>query len=69
MPAGSAAPASFTVGHFPTLDGLRGIAILLVIGHHVLQPVAGGPAIADPITRLASFGWVGVDLSSCCPAS
>jgi peptidoglycan/LPS O-acetylase OafA/YrhL len=58
----AAAPAGFTVGHLPALDGLRGIAILLVMGHHILQPVEGGPAIADSITRVASIGWVGVDL-------
>jgi peptidoglycan/LPS O-acetylase OafA/YrhL len=57
-----AGQASFIVGHLPALDGLRGIAILLVMGHHILQTFEGGPALAGPITRLATFGWVGVDL-------
>jgi len=56
------AAASFTVGHLPALDGLRGIAILLVMGHHILETFPGGPQVPDPVTRLASFGWIGVDL-------
>jgi peptidoglycan/LPS O-acetylase OafA/YrhL len=56
------ARASFTVGHLPALDGLRGIAVLLVMGHHILQPFLGGPALADSITSVASIGWIGIDL-------
>jgi peptidoglycan/LPS O-acetylase OafA/YrhL len=51
-----------TAGHLPALDGLRGIAILLVMGRHILETFPGGPAIPDAVTHLASFGWVGVDL-------
>lgn len=37
------------------LDGLRGIAILLVLGHHF-------PGFAGSLFRIPEFGWVGVDI-------
>ncbi|HEX6407837.1 MAG TPA: acyltransferase, partial [Gemmatimonadales bacterium] len=57
-----AARASFTIGHLPALDGLRGVAILLVMGYHILETFPGGPEVPDLVTRLASVGWIGVDL-------
>jgi peptidoglycan/LPS O-acetylase OafA/YrhL len=47
--------------HFPTLDGLRGLAILLVIPHNadVFGPVSG---LLWPAALLAHAGWVGVQL-------
>ncbi|MFL5448353.1 MAG: acyltransferase family protein [Gemmatimonadales bacterium] len=57
-----AARASSTAGHLPALDGLRGIAILLVMGYHILETFPGGPHVPDSVIRVASFGWVGVDL-------
>ena len=46
------------------LDGLRGIAILLVIAHHVLKRAdyftANG--FLHFITRLSLVGWMGVDI-------
>jgi peptidoglycan/LPS O-acetylase OafA/YrhL len=43
--------------HIQSLDGLRGIAILLVILYHYLPRSAGNPA-----SILAGLGWSGVDL-------
>jgi peptidoglycan/LPS O-acetylase OafA/YrhL len=47
--------------HLPTLDGLRGIAILLVLAIHftVMRPLVRIDAV---VFSLARTGWVGVDL-------
>jgi peptidoglycan/LPS O-acetylase OafA/YrhL len=48
--------------HLPALDGVRGLAILLVIWFHqtiYFQPAAGPDLIYK---RLARMGWCGVDL-------
>jgi peptidoglycan/LPS O-acetylase OafA/YrhL len=48
-------------GFIPALDGLRGIAIILVMVHHftLYQPAAGIDAL---IGSVISFFWIGVDL-------
>ncbi len=53
----------------PALDGVRGVAILLVMIFHLgLLPVAQGDVVGGALgidrtfSRLASFGWAGVDL-------
>jgi peptidoglycan/LPS O-acetylase OafA/YrhL len=48
-------------GLIPALDGLRGIAIILVMLHHftVYWPTSG---IGAPIGSVLAFFWVGVDL-------
>jgi peptidoglycan/LPS O-acetylase OafA/YrhL len=60
-----------TVGgvHWPELDGLRALAILLVMARHSLRPVLPHDTYA-PVATLGSFdftaallnGWIGVDL-------
>ncbi|MBX6333162.1 MAG: acyltransferase [Gemmatimonadaceae bacterium] len=63
-PQGSPAPAPSARGqrHIPALDGVRGVAILLVFTYHALR---GLPVVRwheELINRAANAGWVGVDL-------
>ena len=51
-------PGALTRGHIAELDGLRGVAIFLVILHHFWPAV--GPLVGwKPVIHL---GWMGVDL-------
>jgi peptidoglycan/LPS O-acetylase OafA/YrhL len=58
-------PDESTTGkHIPALDGLRGIAIALVLMHHLLvsnNNPAGG-RLLHFFVRLHQAGWIGVDL-------
>jgi peptidoglycan/LPS O-acetylase OafA/YrhL len=59
MPTSRATPR--LSGHLPALDGLRGVAILLVLVEHFvrLQPAT---LVERLVSRGAAVGWVGVDL-------
>src|SRR5207245_2913352 len=48
-------------GRIPELDGLRGIAICLVLGAHFIN-VTNGPRLAAFFQDLFLLGWSGVDL-------
>ena len=57
----SASPPSFK--HIHSLDGIRGLAILLVLGFHLLwSNDVTGSRFLDFIVELRSSGWIGVDL-------
>src|SRR5436190_7212620 len=48
--------------HIPALDGLRGLAIILVLLFH-FTPEGGGRTLIGTVTRWVSqLGWCGVDL-------
>lgn len=55
------APASTDSGHLTALDGIRGLAILLVFLYDCLRPAGGGP-INFVVRRICTAGWIGVDL-------
>jgi len=60
-----AAPASrLARGHLRPLDGIRGIAILLVFFHHSVVPAALGDSgtIGHLALKLLVSGWIGVDV-------
>jgi peptidoglycan/LPS O-acetylase OafA/YrhL len=50
--------------HIPTLDGVRGLAILLVVLYHqlLLSPEKALLAVDRWFARIFDFGWCGVDL-------
>src|SRR4051812_26362219 len=59
MNPGSAAPlVSSSTERFPALDGFRGVAMLTVVGCHLIW--ATGPLV--PLDQVLVRGWVGVDL-------
>jgi peptidoglycan/LPS O-acetylase OafA/YrhL len=53
-----------TAVRIPELDGLRGIAIALVLCFHCFHPIFKGPlrAVLFPLTFGGQGGWTGVDL-------
>lgn len=58
------ADISTTGRHIPALDGVRGIAISLVLAEHLLwsNPNIGSDRFSHVIYSLHTCGWIGVDL-------
>jgi peptidoglycan/LPS O-acetylase OafA/YrhL len=47
----------------PALDGVRGLAISLVLAHHFFELTAPEPGLVDRVAfGVAESGWIGVDL-------
>jgi peptidoglycan/LPS O-acetylase OafA/YrhL len=66
-PAASAGPTTLVraLGHIPALDGVRGVAVLLVLlfhGHILRYVEPGGSPVDAVFLEVAQLGWMGVDL-------
>jgi peptidoglycan/LPS O-acetylase OafA/YrhL len=49
-------------GRITTLDGLRGLAILMVLMHHFVPYRAANGAVGKLVNGVMGLGWTGVDL-------
>jgi len=49
-------------GHIPALDGLRGVAIILVVVYHAARGLPYVGSREQVVQSLVNLGWVGVDL-------
>jgi peptidoglycan/LPS O-acetylase OafA/YrhL len=50
------------LGHLPALDGVRGLAILLVLVFHWTQAIGSASKLFNVLAKVSSIGWIGVDL-------
>lgn len=46
----------------PALDGIRGLAILMVLAHNTLHVAPEGGVLAEVVARVSGIGWNGVTL-------
>ncbi|SMF13437.1 Peptidoglycan/LPS O-acetylase OafA/YrhL, contains acyltransferase and SGNH-hydrolase domains [Alteromonadaceae bacterium Bs31] len=51
--------------HLPALDGIRGMAILLVMIHHIFEVFDKSNPVEKFIVHFSDIGWSGVDLFFC----
>lgn len=61
-PPNSTDPARRQLTHLPTLDGIRGVAILMVLMHNFGLLIAPSNSVAYLIQLGMDIGWVGVEL-------
>lgn len=57
-----AVPTSLVSGHVPALDGIRGLAVLLVLVYHFTLNMTGQDFVTKAILKVTAAGWCGVDL-------
>ena len=57
-----APPAVAAPAHLPALDGLRGVAVLLVMVCHFTPELPVRTHLANLMARYGELGWVGVDM-------
>lgn len=55
------APSLPAADHVPALDGVRGIAILLVLVYHFISSLAA-LGVTHPLLKVFELGWCGVDV-------
>ncbi|HEY3875885.1 MAG TPA: acyltransferase, partial [Candidatus Kapabacteria bacterium] len=48
--------------HYPALDGLRGLAALLIVWRHYLELAPKQGRILSTLSMITGFSWIGVDL-------
>jgi peptidoglycan/LPS O-acetylase OafA/YrhL len=65
MKPGSATIGTAGTSHIPVLDGIRALAVLMVIGFHFWL---GFGAQHTLVAKIAVWGQTGVDLFLCCLA-
>jgi peptidoglycan/LPS O-acetylase OafA/YrhL len=58
----SAGPASHSRGHLPVLDGVRGLAVLMVLIFHFVGQMLPTNAVERAIVGVTKYGLLGVDL-------
>lgn len=54
--------SAYPRGHQPGLDGIRGLAVLLVMIVHFIGNVAAETPLQKLVVKAATYGWIGVDL-------
>lgn len=54
--------ATYPGGHQLGLDGIRGLAVLLVMIVHFIGNVAAETPLQKLVVKAATYGWIGVDL-------